>query len=366
VKNKFHGAICAEGMSKSVKNIMRDIFANWLNSDGKEFSGVLSVTEMNGVIFKKACGYRNRAEEIPNTVDTAFGIASGTKLFTGLAICKLIDLGRLSLECKLCDLLSVDLGQIDKRVTVFHLLTHTSGVGDYIDEDAEDCEKQLQALYDKYPVQLWTQLEYYLKMITPLVPKFEPGERYCYSNSGFVLLGLIVEAVSGMPYQQFVKENIIAPCKLTHTGFYRMDSLPFNTALGYMQDEDTEEWRTNIFSMPILGGSDGGLFTCAKDLDMLWRAVFSNKIISEKATQTFLKPYMKMGGEDEHSGWYGLGVYLQNNSSNAAYYAVGGDSGVDFFTAYFPQTKIVVSALGNINLNTFPLLKESFAVLTTS
>jgi len=346
-----------------MKKIFQDIFTNWHKNGGEDFSAVFSASGADGVIFREACGCRNRAESLPNTIDTAFGIASGTKLFTGLAVCKLIDENKLSLDARLCDVLPYDLGQIDKSITIFHLLTHTSGIGDYIDEDAEDCEEQLQALYDKYPVQLWTRLEYYLQMITPLPPKFEPGERYSYSNSGFVLLGLVIEAVSGIPYQQFVKDNIIVPCKLAHTGFYRMDSLPFNTALGYMQDEDTEEWRTNIFNLPVLGGSDGGLFTCANDLDILWRAIFSNKILSEKATLLFLKPHIKMGEDDEHSDWYGLGVYLYEKENNFTYYAVGGDSGVDFFTAYFPQTKVVVSALCNTGFNTFPLLEESLAAL---
>ncbi|MCL2409134.1 MAG: beta-lactamase family protein [Oscillospiraceae bacterium] len=344
-----------------MKKVIQDIYNIWIKDEGEGFSGVFSATGSDGVIYQQACGYRNRAEELPNTIDTAFGIASGTKLFTGLAVCKLIDEKKLSLEDRLCDLLTYDLGQIDKRVTVFHLLTHTSGVGDYIDEDAEDCEEQLQALYDKYPVQLWTWLEYYLQMITPLPPKFEPGERYGYSNSGFILLGLVIEAVSGLPYQQFVQDRIIKPCNLTHTGFYRMDSLPANTALGYMEDEDTKEWRTNIFSLPVLGGSDGGLFTCAGDLDKLWRAVFANKILSEEMTQSFLKSQVMIDEECGES--YGLGVYRNIEDDKVSYYAVGGDSGVDFFTAYFPESKIVVSALGNTDMNTFDLLDESFEVL---
>jgi len=344
-----------------MEKVIYDIFANWCKGDGKDFSGVFSVSGVEGPIFQKACGNRNKAEELPNTAETAFGIASGTKLFTGLAVCRLIDQGKLSLEDKLCNLLPFDLGQINKKITVFHLLTHTSGVGDYIDEDAEDCEEQLQALYDKYPVQLWTYLQYYLQMITPLAPKFEPGERYGYSNSGFVLLGLVVEAISGVSYQQYVQENIIVPCNLTHTGFYRMDSLPPNTAMGYMLDEDTEEWRTNIFSMPIMGGSDGGIFTCADDLDKLWRAIFSNLMLSEEMTQSFLKSQVIMDEEDGES--YGLGVYRLAQDGKVLYYAVGGDSGVDFFTAYFPQLKIVASALGNTDLNTFSLLEDIFVTL---
>ena len=345
-----------------MKNVMQDIFNNWLQDDGEDFSGVFSVTGADGVIFQQACGYRNKAEELPNTVDTAFAIASGTKLFTGLAVCKLIDEKKLSLDAKLCDLLPFDLGKIDKRVTIFHLLTHTSGVGDYIDEDADDCDEQLQALRDKYPAHLWTRLEYYLQMITHLPPKFEPGERYGYSNSGFILLGLVVEAMSGLPYQQYVQEHIIAPCKLTHTGFYRMDTLPANTALGYLQDEDTDEWRTNIFSMPILGGSDGGLFTCAKDLDKLWRAIYAHKILSKEMTQSFLSLHVMIDEECGES--YGLGIYRNLEDNKESYYAVGGDSGVDFFTAYFPQSKIVMSAFANTDeVNTFPLLEEAFEIL---
>ena len=345
-----------------MKKVMEDIFNNWLKDDGEDFSGVFSVTGANGAIFQQACGYRNKAEELPNTIDTAFAIASGTKMFTGLAVCTLIDEKKLSLEDKLCDLLPYDLGQIDKGVTVFHLLTHTSGVGDYIDEYADDCEERLQALRDKYPAHLWTQLEYYLQMIAPLPPKFEPGEQYEYSNSGFILLGLVVEAVSGLPYQQYVQDAIITPCTLTHTGFYRMDSLPHNTALSYVQDEDTEEWRTNIFHMPVLGGSDGGLFTCAEDLDKLWRGIFAHQILSETMTQSFLGLHVTIDEECGES--YGLGVYRNLEGDKLSYYAVGGDSGVDFFTAYFPQSKVVMSAFANTdNINTFPLLDEAFEVL---
>ncbi|MCL2003463.1 MAG: beta-lactamase family protein [Oscillospiraceae bacterium] len=329
------------------------IWHNW--PDAEAFSGVFSVSGEQGVLFEKCRGFRNQSESLLNNAETAFSIASGTKLFTGLAVCKLIDDKKLSLDDKLCDVLSCDLGQIDRGVTMFHLLTHTSGVGDYIDEEAENSGEQLQALYRKYPVYLWESLEYYLPMITPLPPKFEPGARYGYSNAGFVLLGLVVEAVSGLSYRQFVTDTIITPCRLAHTGFYRMDSLPPNTALGYMRDEETGEWRANIFSLPVLGGSDGGIYTCSGDLSRLWFALFSHKILSEDMTRAFLTPQVRM--EEDGDGCYGLGVYILRKEDVPLVYAVGGDCGVDFFTAYFPGQKLVASALGNTELNTFPLLE---------
>ncbi|MCL2702645.1 MAG: beta-lactamase family protein [Defluviitaleaceae bacterium] len=331
------------------------IWNEWHNA--KNFSGVFSARNELGVVFEECRGFRNRNESLLNNRDTAFGIASGTKMFTGLAVCKLIDDKKLTLDSRICDLLRFDLGRIDERVTVFHLLTHTSGIGDYIDEETEDSMGQLQMLYNRYPVYLWERLEYYLPMITPLPPKFEPGARFGYSNAGYVLLGLVAEAVSGLSYQQYVRDAVIAPCGLAHTGFYRMDALPANTALGYMGDENGE-WRTNIFNMPVIGGADGGLFTCADDLDKLWRAVFSNKVLSEEMTKVFLKPHVSRNGDDDGC-YYGLGVYINGREDGAVYFAVGGDSGVDFFTAYVPGNKTVISALGNSEINTYPLLEPA-------
>jgi len=326
------------------------IWNNW--EAAPLFSGVFSVGNEKGAIFERCCGFRNRSEKLMNNRDTAFGIASGTKLFTGLAACKLIDAGRLSLQGKLWDLLPYDLGKVDKRVTVHHLLTHTSGVGDYIDEEAPDTLEEMQALYSRYPVYLWERLEYYLPMITPLRQKFEPGVRFGYSNAGFVLLGLVIEAVTGKTYQQYVTDEIISFLKLQHTGFYRMDALPANTACGYIDDQ-SGQWRTNIFCMPVLGGSDGGLYSCAADLDKLWRTVFAGRVLSENTLQAFLKPQIK---RDEGRS-YGLGVYRFENHGSTVYYAVGCDYGVDFFTAYFPEQKITASAMGNSAVSTYPLLK---------
>ena len=130
-----------------------EILSSW--NDINNFSGVFSVSDERGVVFEKCRGYRNRSESLPNNSNTAFGIASGTKLFTGLAVCKLIDDGKLSLDTKLWDVLPYDLGQIDKRVNIYHLLTHTSGIGDYIDEETEDSMEEIQMLNKKYPVYLW-------------------------------------------------------------------------------------------------------------------------------------------------------------------------------------------------------------------
>lgn len=331
---------------------IESIWNKWIDSD--KFSGVFSVSNEQGVIFEKCCGFRNRSEELPNNKDTAFGIASGTKVFTGLAVCKLIDTGKLTLDDKLWDILPFDLGRINKEVTVLQLLTHTSGIGDYLDEEAPDSSEAEQDLCNRYPVYLWEQLEYYLQMITPLPQKFEPGTRFGYSNAGFVMLGLVIEAISGTTYQQFITDEIIMPLQLEHTGFYRMDSIPKNTALGYV-----DKMQTNIFKLPIIGGSDGGLYTCAHDLDLLWRSIFNKHILSENMLSAFL--HQQVARKDNQS--YGLGVYRFDHGSSTVYYAVGGDFGVDFFTMYIPKYKVVASALGNTDINTYPLLHAMISSL---
>lgn len=337
-----------------MKQRMMTVFNEW-NKDGR-FSGVFSVSGRDGVVAQQACGHRNKAEQLPNQVDTAFAIASGTKFFTGLAVCKLIDEGRLALADTLGDALHGALGTIDKSITIEQLLTHTSGVGDYIDEESPTCYEDMMALYSTYPVHLWENLSYYLQMSNHLPAKFAPGERYAYSNTGFVLLGLIVESVTGVSFQQYVTDAIIAPCGLKRTGFHRTNRLPANTALGYCYDECAQEWYANYFCVPIRGGSDGGLYTCAQDLDVLWRKVMNRQVLSEAMMGEFLK--VRVAIDEARNRYYSLGMYQYKTADTSAYYAVGGDFGVEFFTVYFPTEGLVVSALGNTEHNTGPLLRK--------
>ena len=334
---------------------IKNIWYDWANAPA--FSGVFSVTSESGPLFKIAQGFRHFNEGLPNKRETAFGIASGTKLFTAIGICKLIDAKMLFLTDAVWDVLPYDLGNIDKRITVYHLLTHTSGIGDYIDEESPSVTEDVLQLYEKYPVHLWEDLSFYLPMFRHLPPKFTPGDRFSYSNAGFILLGLVIEAVSKKTYQQYITDTIIAPCKLEHTGFYRSDSLPENAAFGYLREDGT--WQANTACIPIIGGSDGGLYSCAKDLDILWRCLFSGCLLSQAMRTIFLQPHVH---RDAHKT-YGLGVYRYTYNGHTAYYALGSDFGVDFFTAYFPKQKIVASALANCAVNTYSLLEALLLTL---
>jgi len=346
-----------------LKKVFADIFEKWLASEeGEGFWGVFSAKNAEGVIYQRALGYRCRKKELENQLDTSFGIASGTKLFTGLSVCKLVDQGKLSLDDKIWNILGKDLGRVNKSITIRHLLTHTSGVGDYVDEEWEDFDEKMEELRKKYPVNLWTNLDYYLQMITPLPPKFEPGERYGYSNSGFILLGLAVEAVSGISYQRYVQENIIEPLGMVHTGFYNMTQLPENVAIGYMVDEDTGEFTENTDIMSVIGGSDGGIFSTADDLDALWRGIFAHKILSADMTENFLKAHVTIDEEEGES--YGLGSFrYDEDGGKVLHFGVGFDSGVGFSTAYHPKTATTITATSNNEVWPFDLIAEAFQKL---
>lgn len=330
------------------EKIIENIFNDW-NKSGT-FSGIFSVSNFDDVIFQKACGYRNRAEKLSNEINTAFAIASGTKFFTALSICRLIDCGYIALKNRVWDLIPENLKSINKEVTVFHLLTHTSGIGDYIDEESSGDYFDILKLYNNRPVHKWDSLAFYLPMFNELPQKFKPGERTGYSNAGFILLGLIIESVSKKTYHQYVYDNIIRPLNLSHTGFYPMNNLPRNTALGYI---NYEKCITNILYMPIVGGSDGGIFTTADDFIKIWKAVLSDNIFSANMREQFFTPH----------GQFGLGVYLKAENNRNAYYTVGGDFGVDFFSAYFPRTKTIASTLGNTEMNTYSLFEQLFNTL---
>ena len=204
-----------------------------------------------------AFGYADRAHEVPNTVDTQFAIASGVKGFTAL-----VAVSTLPLALRVRELLGEDLPLVDDRVTVEHLLRHTSGIGDYLDEDVHgDLEEYLMPV----PVHELATTSAYLTVLEGHPQKFTPGARFSYSNSGFVVLALSAERASGRSFYELVDELICQPAGMRQTAFLRSDSLPGTAAIGYLSDG-----RTNVFHLPVRGSGDGGIYTSAADMARFW------------------------------------------------------------------------------------------------
>jgi CubicO group peptidase (beta-lactamase class C family) len=299
------------------------------------FSGVVAITSGDVDDYRAAFGFRDVKSRLLNNVGTKFGIASGTKFFTALGIGRLIDEGLLSLTTTMEQIDRNFRGFIDEKATILNLLTHTSGVYDYYDEE-EITD------FDHFFVEIpWHQLTTpsdYLPLFENKPMKFRPDERYSYSNGGFVLLGVIIEKISGRLYRDFITENVLTPAGMQDSGFFAFNDLPENTASGYLEDRVT----TNIYNLPLRGGGDGGMYTTAGDLSSFWEALFSRKILSPGLTDEYLKTYWKF---DETEG-YGCGVYKKIDGS--AYSIVGGDAGVGFFSRHVVKENTTISVLSNV------------------
>jgi len=300
------------------------------------FSGVVSIVQRGKKRYSEAFGYADIANKRKNNVKTKFAIASGTKFFTALGIGTLIDAGKLSPDTTAKEIFRKDFSYIDSKATIAHLLTHSSGIWDYYDEDMDiDSEN--------YSVEIpWCRLETpsdYLPLFENKQPKYKPGERFSYSNGGFIFLGVIIEHITGQLYRDYIQNHVFQPAGMKDSGYYAFNQLPENTANGYKKN-----YETNIYNLPIRGGSDGGAYTSVFDLQKLWKALFNYKILSKQLTGTFLTPHVNI----ENAIDYGFGLYISKFNGTDMFYFAGGDAGVGFDSRYIPEEELQISIISNI------------------
>ena len=210
------------------------------------FSGVCLYREQNETVFAGAYGYANRAFGIPNRIDTRFDTASVTKLFTAAAVLQLVDAGKLSLDDRITALVNLSGTKIPEDVTIHHLLSHTSGIADDADEEAGENYSDLFRESPNYAIQ---ECKDFLKNFAYKEPNFKAGTAVRYCNCSYVLLGLAIEAVTGVSYREYVRKNIFAKAGMTGSDFLSMDGINPNTAEGYILEDDGT-WRKNIYSYP--------------------------------------------------------------------------------------------------------------------
>jgi CubicO group peptidase (beta-lactamase class C family) len=333
------------------------------------FSGVVHIRHRGKVVYTRAAGYADRSNELPNRVTTRFGIASGTKFFTALAIGRLIEAGTLDFSTRLVDItrladcVPVDF-DYDPAVTIRHLLTHTSGVPDYYDEEVETDVDTFSVGVPWYDLQGPRD---YLAVFPEAPMKFAPGERFSYSNGGYILLGVVIEALSGMPYRDFVAQEVFAPAGMDRSGYFAMNQLPAETAWGYVE-EAGGGWHTNIYNLPVIGAADGGAFTTAGDLCKLWDAFWAGEIIPEAMVEVFAAPYVR--AESEGPGlWYGHGLWLWRGEEGAQagapdeVYITGYDAGVSFHSCVRRDHDLVISVLANTSGGAWPVVRAVNEVL---
>ncbi|MGI8316246.1 serine hydrolase domain-containing protein [Halobacillus mangrovi] len=318
-------------------------------AERENFSGAILVKNSADEHIRSAFGWSNRAERLENNFNTKFGIASGCKVFTAVAICQLIEEKKLQFDTQLGELLAHDLPLLDPKVTIHHLLTHTSGMPDYFDE--EEIEN-FEDLWKTTPMYTLRQGRDFLPLFHNKPMKFKPGEKFHYNNAGYLVLGLVVELLTGKTFQAYVVENIFNHCGMDNSGYYEMDRLPENTAMGYIQDE--VGWKSNIYSIPVKGGADGGAFVTAADMIRFWERLIDQKLLSEAMTNEFLIPKVQV----KQGLSYGYGLWMNSEADQVhKYHVMGYDPGVSFHSSYYPAERVSLAVLSNRGSGAYEMMK---------
>jgi CubicO group peptidase (beta-lactamase class C family) len=316
------------------------------------FSGVVRVDRHGRTELARAYGLAHRGLRVPNTVDTRFAVASGTKGLTALAVVSLVDEGRLELATTARSVLGEDLPLIDDAVTVEHLLAHRSGIGDHFDEDA------VASVTDHVlpvPVHRLATTTGYLALLDGHPQAFPPGERFAYNNGGFVVLALIAERVSGTPFAELVRRRVCEPAGMRDTDFLRSDEPGERTALGYLHGDGL---RTNVLHLPVRGSGDGGVHTTAADVSTLWSALSAGRIVPVERVAEMVRPHSDVPSESMR---YGLGFWL--HPTGDAVQLEGYDAGVSFRSVHDP-TGVTHTVLSNTTDGAWPVSRRLRELLT--
>lgn len=321
----------------------------------RNFRGNIYVVQDSKIIIQHVSGLADLANEIPNTLETKFASASAGKVFVAVAILQLIEQKKLDFNDTLGKLLNIDLHNIDVDITVEQLLNHTSGVPDYFDENIMDKYEELWFEYPNYKIRHNNDL-FPLFIDKPMM--YQKGKKFQYNNSGYVLLAAIIEEITDMYFDQYLQTNIFDVCGMTDTGYYELDRLPSKCANNYIYCVDTNDFRTNIFSVDAKGTGAGGAYTTIKDIVNFWKTLTGEKLISKgMLTKMFSK--QSGDGSDAEEGYYGYGVWLIDNPYGQDFiYFQGCDPGVSFISEYNPNNGMISVLVSNYGDNVWEEMRK--------
>ncbi len=298
----------------------------------RQFNGTVLVADDKGVVHQKAYGSANFEWQVPHTVDTRFRIGSITKQFTAVVVLQLVAEGKLKLDEKLVTYLPDYRKDTGSRVTLHHLLNHTSGIPSYtglpgfMQNDARDA----------------FTVSDFVKRFASGDLEFEPGSRFRYNNSGYFLLGAIIEKVSGKPYAQVLQERIFDKLGMKHSGYDTAAPLIAKRASGYMlRPQGYVNAPYLDMSIPYAAGS---LYSTVYDLYLWDRALYGNALLPAALKQKMLAP----GLEDYGYGWFIKPVTLADGKTQVNTVSHGGGiNGFNTLLVRVPERKELVVLLDN-------------------
>ena len=320
-----------------------------------DFRGNVYIVQDGRVLFKSVTGFADLSNEIPNTLDTRFASASAGKVFVAAGILQLIEQGKLRFDDTLGELLDIEFHHIDRDVTVRQLLVHTSGVPDYFDETIMSEYEDLWIDYPNYKIRHNHDL---LPLFINKPMMYPKGEKFQYNNSGYVLLAMIIEKVTGVYFDQYLQTNIFQPCNMKSTGYYELDKLPSRCANNYIYCPDTRDFRTNIFSVDVKGTGAGVAFITVTDIVRFWTELLKGNLISKELVSKMLSK-QSGDGMDAEEGYYGYGVWIIDNPGVEDFaYFQGSDPGVSFISEYNPNNKMISVLVSNYGDNVWKEMRR--------
>jgi CubicO group peptidase (beta-lactamase class C family) len=312
--------------------LIRDLGSK-LNEDAKKglFSGAVLVAHQGKPVFTGAYGMANRETGVPNKLTTRFRMGSMNKMFTATSILQLVQAGKIKLDDPLGKFLTdYPNKDVASKVTIHHLLTHMGGTGDIFGPEFDSHRLQLRTLND------------YIKLYGSRGLAFEPGKQWDYSNYGFILLGAIVEKVSGQSYYDYVRDHIFTPAGMTRTASEPEDVAVPDRAIGYMGAGDAA--KPNTETLPYRGTSAGGGYTTVEDLLRFANALTEHKLLNEHYTELLTTAKPETG--DSH---YAYGFQDNVVGGVRSFGHSGGAPGMNGDLQIFPNTGYVVVALANMD-----------------
>jgi CubicO group peptidase (beta-lactamase class C family) len=295
------------------------------------FSGTVVVARNGRTVFKAAHGYADREKKIANELNTRFRIGSMNKMFTAVAVLQLVQSGKLALTDPvgkhLTDYPNRD---VASKVTIHHLLTHSGGTGDIFGPQFLARRRELRELKD------------YVALYGTRAPEFEPGARFAYSNYGFLLLGVLIEKVSGRSYYDFVQKHVYEAAGMNSSGSLSEDDVVPNRSIGYMRRGGSLQPNTD--TLPFRGTSAGGGYSTAEDL-----LRFANALLAHKLLDTHHTSLLTTGKIQGGRGKYAYG-FMDFESDGVRFIGHGGGApGMNGELRIYPNSGYVVVSLANLD-----------------
>ena len=295
------------------------------------FSGTLLIARDKDVIFTFAAGEASKRFHAPIDMETRFNLGSMNKMFTSLAVMRLVEQGALSLDDTLDEFLDETWlpKDITSKIKLRHLLSHTSGLGSYFNRE-----------YDRSSRQLFRKLDDYKPLIRNEKPAFEPGARFRYSNTGMFLLGVVIESATGEDYFEHIREHIYRPAGMTRSDCYEMDLPVENLAIGYSPAPDSPwKWENNLYKHTIKGGPAGGGFSTVGDLHRFALALLEEKFVPRASLDQMWT--------DQAEGGYGFGFTIQDGPNGKVVGHGGGFPGINSDLSIYLDTGHIVAVMSN-------------------